>query len=1001
MTLVEELQGEQANLKITHHLPIFAPVKMPYSFAITKPDSRMLKKIYIILSLLTIAMPLSAQNPKNRWVDSVLRTMTIPQKIGQLFMIPVSSYSTPGEIDALESKIKSQHPGGLLITKGSPKSLALLINRLQPVSRVPLMTGLNAEWGLAQTLDSTMSFQHPMVQSAWVNDSLSYRLGETVARQLKLVGIQINFAPRMDVYERQPDYLNYYSNRKQRLASKSTFFIRGLQDHGIIACARQVYDQEPTASRNDSSAVDTAIRLDTLELYTPLQMIRAGVGGLVTNHLTLSAFAGTAKKKTVPLSLSPVFIKEILKRDAGFTGLMFTDIPYLQTIGKKKKRGEIEELAFLIGNDVLIDPQNPAAAVKRIRKAIKKDPALLEQLDASVKKILSAKFEAGLAENHSVSTTNLFSRLHTRQDQLFHHQLAEASVTVVRNSLSLIPVTTLEDRRFISLSLGRDDRNEFNHYLAQYAPVRTLSVMGLPDTVGLALHLAEADVILIGLYPEANAFQKELIPLLKKMALQKEIVLCHFGNPKELNDWEEIPTVIAAYSGDGLAPKVAAQILFGGMGARGVLPIDVSDSIRAGQGATTGTHDRFTYTLPEAAGMDSKTLDLIRLIAQEGIDSKAFPGCRVLVAKDRKVVYDQSFGYLTYDKKLPVTDETIYDLASVTKVSATLQTVMFMVERGLIDINKKVSYYLPELRESNKKDFIVKDILTHQAGLWPFLPFWAQTMKDSVHMQEYYSKEASPDYPFPVSADLFASKAMKDSLWQWIIHAKIIEKPARTPYDYRYSDMGFYIMQHVAERILNQPMEEFLEQNLYEPLGAYTTGYLPLRKFSPSRIAPTEDDKLFRKSLLIGYVHDQGAAMHGGIAGHAGLFSTANDLAKLGQMWLQKGSYGGQRYFKPATLELFTEKQYENSRRGLGWDRTVLNDPNGPTSMYASSKTFGHTGFTGTCIWVDPAFNVVYVFLSNRVYPDMNNNKILNANIRPRIQDLIYKSIFTYCENQH
>jgi beta-N-acetylhexosaminidase len=239
---------------------------------------------------------------------------------------------------------------------------------------------------------------------------------------------------------------------------------------------------------------------------------------------------------------------------------------------------------------------------------------------------------------------------------------------------------------------------------------------------------------------------------------------------------------------------------------------------------------------------------------------------------------------------------------------------------------------------------------------------------------------------------------MKDSLWSWIIKAKIREKPARTPFDYRYSDMGFYILQHLAEKILNQPIEDFLSQNLYEPLGAYTTGYLPLLHFPYRQIAPTENDRLFRRALLIGTVHDQGAAMQGGIAGHAGLFTNANDLAKLGQMLLQQGNYGGIQYYKPETVGLFTQKQFENSRRGLGWDKPTPGEWNGPTSIYASPKTFGHTGFTGTCIWVDPEFDLVYIFLSNRVHPDMTNNKLLNANIRSRIQDVIYQSIFEYCK---
>jgi CubicO group peptidase (beta-lactamase class C family) len=265
--------------------------------------------------------------------------------------------------------------------------------------------------------------------------------------------------------------------------------------------------------------------------------------------------------------------------------------------------------------------------------------------------------------------------------------------------------------------------------------------------------------------------------------------------------------------------------------------------------------------------------------------------------------------------------------------------------------------------------------------------------------QRYYGHRVSEEYPFPVAENLFATRSMKDSLWQWILKAKVREKPSRAAYDYRYSDMGFYIMQHLAEKMLGLPLEEFLQKNIYQPLGASTLGYLPLRKFPFSQIAPTEKDTLFRKSLLIGYVHDQGAAMHGGIAGHAGLFSNANDLAKLGQMWLNKGHYGGTQIFKPETVDFFTARQYENSRRGLGWDKPVASDWNSPTSMYTSSKTFGHTGFTGTCIWVDPEFNLVYVFLSNRVNPDMNNTKILNANIRPRIQEVIYQSIFDYCKN--
>ena len=395
--------------------------------------------------------------------------------------------------------------------------------------------------------------------------------------------------------------------------------------------------------------------------------------------------------------------------------------------------------------------------------------------------------------------------------------------------------------------------------------------------------------------------------------------------------------------------------------------------------------------------MDSRTLEKIETIVNEAITSHATPGCQILVARHGKVILDKSYGGLTYDSTDLVTDEIIYDLASLTKVSATLQTVMFMYEKGLIDLNKKLSYYLPELKNTNKKDITLVEMLTHQAGLVPFIPMWTETVKDNNFLPQYYSRVQSEGYPLQVSPDLFATPVLRDSVWSWIGESKLQTKAPRTPYGYQYSDLGFLLFQRLAERIFNQPIDEFLAQNLYEPLGAYTTGFTPLKRFPVQRIAPTEDDKIYRKTHIAGTVHDERAAMMGGVAGHAGLFSNASDLAKLGQMLLQKGFYGGYRYYKPETINLFTAKQFDKSRRGLGWDKPVQSEWSSPTSLKASPKTFGHTGFTGTCVWIDPEFDLVYIFLSNRVYPD-RSAKLINANIRSRIQDVIYESIFDYCQ---
>jgi beta-glucosidase-like glycosyl hydrolase/CubicO group peptidase (beta-lactamase class C family) len=944
------------------------------------------------------AATLVAQDKKNRWVDSVFQTMKPQEKVSQLFMLPVAANARPAEIEALKKQVKDFAVGGIYITKGSVKNYARLANQLQANAAVPLLIGINAEWGLGQTLDSAMNFQKPLVLGSLKNDSLIYALGTEVANQMKALGLHINFAPHANIQvEKKNPFiaLRYFGDNKISVSKKSVAFMKGLQDNGIIACAKHLPAGEGSSEKEskDNVLYFDANRLDTLDFYPYQKMIDAGLKGLLTSHLQ---FSTQGKKGALPASVSELFINDILKKKIGFKGLTFSEIPYLQSVGSKSRAGDAELLAFSISNDVLIAPLNIKAARKKILKAIKKNVLLKTQFDLSVKKILAAKYDVGLDKKQSIKIDELTEKLNTTKANYLKISIAEASVTVVKNDHNFLPIQLLDNKKFAAVSIGDAKDNEFNHYLSKYAEFDFFNIKKPSDTLDLKQKLNSYSVVVIAMLPSAYQFQKGIIPFIKSTAQQKETVLAHFGNPYSLKDVETLPTIISSYTDEELSNKATAELIFGGIKSQGQLPVNVSPHLPYGKSISTTTQDRFSYTVPEAAGMDSPTLNEIETIANEAITSGATPGCQVFVARHGKVVYEKSFGYLKYDKKSPVTDETIYDLASVTKVAATLQAVMFMFDKGLIDINKKISVYLPELKKSNKKDFIIKDILTHQAGLWPFLPFWAQTLKDSTFLPQYYSRKESVDYPFAVSENLFSAKFMKDSLWQWIIHSKVVEKTAHTPYNYKYSDMGFYIMQHLAEKILNQPQEAFLEQNLYHPLGAYTTGYLPLKKFNIEKIAPTEDDKAFRKVLLIGYVHDQGAAMHGGIAGHAGLFSTANDLGKLGQLWLQKGHYGGLSYFKPETIELFTNKQYETSRRGLGWDKPTLGDPSGPTSLLASFKTFGHTGFTGTCVWVDPEYDLVYIFLSNRVHPDMNNTKLLNANIRPRIQEVVYKSIANF-----
>lgn len=951
----------------------------------------MAKKFFLFIPFIFTYL-VQAQDQEARWVDSVFQTLNTQEKIGQLFIIPINTHSDGSKAEQL---IKSYKPGGVFITQGGPISHVTQLNKLQKLSSVPMLVGIEAEWGLAQTLDSVPAFQKPLTLGAVTSIELVKNLGLEVARQMKVLGIHLNLAPHADFVATLPEYplsLDYFSDNPKQAGEKAIAFVQGLQEGNVLAAAKHGHRYHASALKLMKDAAPSALfgEIDTVGLQLFKTLSDAGVDAILTSHIHLT-------DQTESIEPADLFVSDVLRTKLNFKGLIIGELKQLNGIIGKPD-GELEKIAFQMGHDMQIGPDDFSDAVKTIARVIKKDDLLEKQLDETVRKILSAKYRAGLNTYQPASTDNLLSKLHSPNALLLKHQLAEASVTLVKNENQTVPIALLEGKTFASLSIGKSPSTEFGNYLDKYA--RFKHIEWLPTSVEEEIyhHLREAQVIVVALYFNGAKLSESQLEFLNTLAKEKEVIVCNFGDPLILNTFTNFPTILTAYSHEDWSTKIAAQLIFGGLPAQGQLPLTLNELWPTGSGISTEPINRFAYSLPEAAGLDSKTLAQIDDIVREAIDSGATPGSHVLVARKGKVVFEKSYGWHTYQNQIPVTDKTIYDLASVTKVSATLQTVMFMQEKGLIDINKKASVYLPELKKSNKKDFTLKDILTHQAGLWPFLPFWAETVKEGSPLTTYYNYESNIDYPFPVADSLFASKAMKDSLWNWIVKARIREKPARTVYDYRYSDMGFYILQHLAEKMLNQPMEDFLDQNFYEPLGAYTLGYLPLTKFPPEQIAPTEDDKLFRKKLLTGYVHDQGAAMHGNIAGHAGLFGNANDLAKLGQMLLQNGSYGGQQFFKPETVNLFTAKQYETSRRGLGWDKPTLSDWNGPTTLYASGKTFGHTGFTGTCIWIDPEFDLVFIFLSNRVHPDMTNNKLLNANIRPRVQEVIYKAIFNYCQ---
>lgn len=965
------------------------------------------KKVWVILLLVAAwASPLAAQTAKKQWVDSVFQTLSISEKIGQLFIVPVNAKDGEQVIERTGKLIDNYCIGGVVFTQGGPVGLVTLVEKFRQKSKVPLLLGMNAEEGPGNVIDSTMVFPYTLMLGGIRNDSLIYFFGKEIARQLRLLGANLNFAPTADLSTVfQTDDLMYHTfgEDKNNVSAKASAYMRGLMDGGVIPVIKhypkyglmvQRFEKGVPVITNGQSKED--------ELFTLERLVKDGCPAILPAYQHNPIFPDrrrpfTPKSKIVSQALPMLYTADYLKKKTNFQGLVFSYIPDVKQVLDKHRTGDSEIYALQAGNDILLFPENIPAAIRRLRKALKKSPSLMAQFEVSVKKVLALKYEYRLETAYTPNSENLISKLNAPETQLLQQQLAINSVTLVKNESNILPLTHLDQISIATLSIGERSEQTFTQYLNKYTPTKNFSVQYAEDTVGMLQLLKQFDMVIAGIFPYATQIENEYTGLLNALNNQTNLVVCNFTSPSKIRLFDQAPAIFQVYSDEEVLRKLIPQAIFGAKPVAGFMPVTISPSIPAGSGVTLAPLGVLQFSQPEEAGMSSAVLEKISSIAREAIETRATPGCQVVVVRKGNVVFQQSYGWFTYENQNAVTDQTLYDLASLTKVSATLQAIMFLYEKGIIDIYKKASVYLPEMQATNKKDLIIKDILTHQAGLVPFEPWYPLTMKDTTLLPHYYSRKKSEKYPLQVSPNLYAAEHIKDSIWNWTLKSRLITKPDRTPYPFRYSDLSFIILHRLAEKMLNQPLDDFLRQNFYEPLGAYTLGYSPLERFNPSQITPTEYDKIFRKSMIIGTVHDERAAMLGGNSGHAGLFGNAMDLAKLGQMLLQSGQYGNQRYFKPETIALFTNKQFDTSRRGLGWDKPLQNDMASPTSWWSSPKTYGHTGFTGTCLWIDPEFDLVYVFLSNRVFPD-RSNKLISSNIRSRIQDVIYQSIFDYCK---
>jgi len=563
-------------------------------------------------------------------------------------------------------------------------------------------------------------------------------------------------------------------------------------------------------------------------------------------------------------------------------------------------------------------------------------------------------------------------------------RLAEKATMLFNNASYIIPLQNLDQAKVASVHFTNLYAGGFDSLLNKYTKVVTYNgteYTGVKSLDDLSADLKFYNTLIVQVN-DADLSNPLIIDFINSNQKMKNVIVALFGSAKSLAllNNPAIPVIWC----DRISPVTAyysAQAIFGGVPVTQKLGKDISSLYRKGMGFQT-TRIRLQYTVPEEVGISSSNLTGIDKIAGEAIREQATPGCVVLVAKDGKVIFNKAYGYHTYSRTQPDQLTDIFDVASMTKISATTMEAMQLYDQGKLSIDSTLSAYLPQMRKSNKKDITIREVLEHQAGLIPDIPTF-----EKVHPPDH-TADSSAAFPTKVNDNYFLRKDyFKDVMWP-----DILNSPVRTRGQYVYSDLSMIIMQQVEETITAMPENVYVQQQFYNPLGMQNAGFLPLYRFPVDRIIPTEDDKKDRHALLTGYVHDPTAALMGGVAGHAGLFATANDLAILYQMMLNRGTYGGAVYLKPGTVDLFTSKQSPVSRRGLGFDRwDPMTDHNYPSKL-ASPEAYGHTGFTGTCVWVDPKYNLVYIFLSNRVHPNVGS-KLSSLNIRPRIQDVVYEAI--------
>lgn len=965
-----------------------------------------MKKLLVVVcslvSLNVVAQDFYKKTPEAiRWVDSVFNTLSQDQKIAQLMIIRAHSNLGQDHINQVTNLIKQYNVGGLCFFQGGPVRQANLTNFYQGIAKTPLMIAIDGEWGLGMRLDSVISFPRQLMMGAVTDAALIYEFGKAVGEQCKRIGIHVNYAPVVDINNNPNNPVindRSFGEDKYKVALYGIQYMKGMQDVGVMATAKHFPGHGDVAvdSHYDLPIINkTKEQLDSLELYPFREIIKAGVGSMMVAHLYIPSIDTTKNQAT---SLSYKNVTELLRKELKFEGITFTDALEMQGVSKFYPAGSASVQSLIAGNDMLCLPGDVPGSIAKTIAAINEGKLTWTDIDARVKKVLLAKYHLGLNNFQPIETKNITEDINASTKKI-NQKIAKRALTLINlANEKLLPLKTKKNVLYIGI--GDNDEGIFAHHLQKKFKATSVFInykdSGLVEAKQELTKEYKAVVIGLMNYSRrpANNFglSAGIIEFLSELQHSDSTIIFAFGNPYAIKNFHNAKNLVAAYESTEEVQEAAYNLLRGKLSAKGKLPVTVAENLQFGSGQTANYF--FPYAKPEEVGIKRSMIAEIDSIANTAIAKGAMPGAVVLVAKDGKVAFQKAYGYTDYSKTQPVTTETVYDLASVTKISATTMAVMKLVGEGKLKLNDELQQHIPWLVGTDKATITVKEVLLHQAGLTPFIPFYKETIDSSGKPNpSIYRTKAEDGFTIRVAEDLYLRNDWQDTIYKRIADSKLTAKDK-----YVYSDNDFIFLGKIVESISGQTLDQYVREHFYLPLGMMSTTFKPREHMPVNMIAPTETEKHFRLQTIRGDVHDEGASLFGGVAGHAGLFSNAYDLAQIYQMLLDDGEVGAldEEFLKRKIIQKFTEYQSKVSRRGYGFDKPEKDNDKRKDpypSKSASPKTFGHTGFTGTCVWVDPKYNLIYIFLSNRVTPTRDNNKLGQLGVRPAIQEAIYKAI--------